>query len=503
MDGLPKSASGDVDTVREALVFVMARRATAPDSRSETNDRSLYRSRLSSLPFVDWPMCAVQAHHIQEAFDAMASTLARPRGKPSGEKVSRSRIKNAFHLLAVTFDHFLVLKQLGLNPCRSVTIQGRPRGPVQHHWSWRECAALLSFEKIPEAERCLIAFFLGTGARKEEVYLTPRRNLVLDAEEPFWFVEYGAVYGAKATPTKSHTTRRVPLFGIALLAARRWLELTADMNVECSALVGDRWAFPSTHGGRRSEIADTRTWRAWLDAAKVRADVRAHHDMRHTCASLLLSGNMSTLIGAPGPRRRWTIPEIGVLFGHSTVKATECYAHLCDDATRQAAREMTGVAAASEVHVEPIGHPFMLKSSAGEAIMVSRKAATAGFRAASPTVRGDVPPTEVKVFGAGASGTDTVAEAASSTRAESLPLLRLPSPPECGAEGERRRWLDAAGTARASDAVVRALSAAGKSGRPERAASNSKSSQKRVTLSRAAFEIRTRDLRFTKPLLYH
>jgi site-specific recombinase XerD len=46
------------------------------------------------------------------------------------------------------------------------------------------------------------------------------------------------------------------------------------------------------------------------------------HDLRHTFASLLVSGGMS-------------LPMIGKLLGHSSPKTTQRYAHLLDDPVRQ------------------------------------------------------------------------------------------------------------------------------------------------------------------------
>jgi integrase len=45
------------------------------------------------------------------------------------------------------------------------------------------------------------------------------------------------------------------------------------------------------------------------------------HDLRHTCASLLVSGGM-------------TLPMIGRLLGHTQVQTTQRYAHLFDDPLR-------------------------------------------------------------------------------------------------------------------------------------------------------------------------
>ena len=65
------------------------------------------------------------------------------------------------------------------------------------------------------------------------------------------------------------------------------------------------------------------------DIKRFREDVRAKaelpavriHDLRHTFASLLVSGGM-------------TLPMIGKLLGHTQVQTTQRYAHLLDDPLR-------------------------------------------------------------------------------------------------------------------------------------------------------------------------
>lgn len=76
--------------------------------------------------------------------------------------------------------------------------------------------------------------------------------------------------------------------------------------------------FPGdAHGKPVQEIK-----RFWHDVRKKAelADIRIH-DLRHTFASLLVSGGMS-------------LPMIGKLLGHTQVQTTQRYAHLFDDPLR-------------------------------------------------------------------------------------------------------------------------------------------------------------------------
>ena len=58
------------------------------------------------------------------------------------------------------------------------------------------------------------------------------------------------------------------------------------------------------------------------------------HDLRHTFASLLVSGGMS-------------LPKIGKLLGHTQVETTARYAHLFDDPLRAGLEQVGGLLASA------------------------------------------------------------------------------------------------------------------------------------------------------------
>ena len=70
-----------------------------------------------------------------------------------------------------------------------------------------------------------------------------------------------------------------------------------------------------------------------LDGVSQRSGIARNvrwHDLRHTCASSLVSGWWG---------RQWTLSEVCELLGHGSVTTTERYAHLADTVLKQAARE--------------------------------------------------------------------------------------------------------------------------------------------------------------------
>jgi site-specific recombinase XerD len=78
------------------------------------------------------------------------------------------------------------------------------------------------------------------------------------------------------------------------------------------------WVFPGDAEGKPVQEIK----RFW-DDVRAKADIRDArlHDLRHTFASLLVSGGMS-------------LPMIGRLLGHTQVQTTQRYAHLYDDPLR-------------------------------------------------------------------------------------------------------------------------------------------------------------------------
>jgi len=118
-----------------------------------------------------------------------------------------------------------------------------------------------------------------------------------------------AVWTKPAATTKQRRLHRTPISGAAVQLLRT-IRLRVPTNCP--------WVFP----GDAPDKPLQEIKRFW-DDVRVQAqleDVRIH-DLRHTFASLLVSGGMS-------------LPMIGKLLGHTQVQTTHRYAHLFDDPLR-------------------------------------------------------------------------------------------------------------------------------------------------------------------------
>jgi integrase len=146
----------------------------------------------------------------------------------------------------------------------------------------------------------VVRFILLTGARKSEARTARFDQFNLDL----------AIWTKRATSTKQKKMHRVPLSRAAVTFVR---------NRSAAVPNGCEWLFPGDVKGQ--PIEDIR--RFWADVQKKAelSGVRVH-DLRHTFASLLISGGAS-------------LPMVGKLLGHTQAKTTQRYAHLMDDPVRQ------------------------------------------------------------------------------------------------------------------------------------------------------------------------
>jgi integrase len=144
-----------------------------------------------------------------------------------------------------------------------------------------------------------VRLILLTGARRGEVLNARWDQFDLEA----------AVWIKPAATTKQRRLHRAPI-SAAAAALLRTIRLRVPEDCE--------WVFPGDAEGK--PLQDIK--RFWEDV-RAKADLPAVriHDLRHTFASLLVSGGM-------------TLPMIGKLLGHTQVQTTQRYAHLLDDPLR-------------------------------------------------------------------------------------------------------------------------------------------------------------------------
>lgn len=317
--------------------------------RPLNTDRSRWKLYLAEAPFAGKPMRSVTTREIQLWVDDDLNE-SPAQDKREERSISRQTIKHIVNLLRAVFKRAIREDVLDENPVKNIEFEREER--INDPWDYlrpQEQTALITCEEIPEPERLAFAFSLGTGLRPGEQWMLGLADLHLSAEHPHVVVRRGS----PGHGTKTGKVRRVPLFGIALAAARRWMELLPSYAPKNPL----KLVFPTPRGCRRDGLALPRrtakdghqpteheVWRGYLEAAGIGRPIR-FYDLRHTFASSLVSGFWG---------RRWRLEEVMVLLGHTSIEMTQRYAHLADTTIQEnvaetdAAKVMVKVTRSSE-----------------------------------------------------------------------------------------------------------------------------------------------------------
>lgn len=287
-------------------------------ARSIATWRSLWRTWL-------------EPHSIaREPLRALTPAMVRAWVGELRQQRARQTAANALHLLRRMLAGAVDAGLLEQNPAAGVRVPGGDARTVEP-WTYLEPAEIDAVLRAAGDGADLVAFAIGTGLRAGELVALRTADVHTEGDTPHVVVRYGR---PPARPTKTGKIRRVPLFGLALDAARRQV-----------ARAPGAVFWPAPRGGFRSRyrvlgrvhLSDGRyadVWPSVVLEAGIGRPVR-WHDLRHTCASACVSGWWG---------RRWTIEEVAALLGHATTTTTQRYAHLGESALAQAARETAGPA---------------------------------------------------------------------------------------------------------------------------------------------------------------
>lgn len=222
--------------------------------------------------------------------------------------------RNARNFLNAIFQYAVDEGWIETNPVASVRVKARAvTRETSTFLTAPEAISLIGASK--GAPEVVIAIF--TGMREGEM-----RSLEWSDVHDTHFV---VRYGKPKKGTKSGKIRRVVSLppvraAIARLRAERdALRAELKPNDPRRDRAFSAFVFPTRSGHHRQpgKIVERPTWLRWLTNAKISRRVRIH-DLRHTCATLLLTGAWG---GDP-----WAYEAVKELLGHSSVKVTERYA---------------------------------------------------------------------------------------------------------------------------------------------------------------------------------
>jgi integrase len=299
-------------TLRDFGARYLAERALdgVRDTRTE---RSRWTTHIETAPFAGDPVATITAPVVNAWKKTLqAKMIATPGHKP--RKLSRKTVREVVGLLRSAFAQAQVEGLVAQNPVEAIRV--RSEAKTHEPWTYlepHEQTANLTCTEIPEADRMTIAFALGSGLREGEQFALRLTDLhvAIDEKNPRAVVRFGSLN----KPPKNGKIRTVPLFGIALAAARRWLELLpsyATRKGEYHNPLG--LVFPGRSGGHRGKgkhLHASRTvtlpngkrkaikvnlFKEYLALAGIVAERRHDgrpvrwQDLRHSCASSLVAG---------------------------------------------------------------------------------------------------------------------------------------------------------------------------------------------------------------------
>ena len=268
--------------------------------RSVDGEREVWELRVSTWRQAGLPASMTTRGDVRAWLAAMRN---RATGKPLAAQTRRNALNVLRAVYAYGVDHELVTE----NPCGDVRVKDHGRTVDGS-----------TFLTAPEADALVevatdpgVALAIGTGMRSGEL----RSLLWSDVHEHHITVRFGK----PGEPTKSGRTRDIPILPLARKAIDA-LPRTHEM------------VLPSVTGAFRAkgQVFERDDWKAWKKAAGIARRVRPH-DLRHTCATLLLTGAWG---------RAWTYEEVKEMLGHSSVKVTERYARATGTLAQKAANAM-------------------------------------------------------------------------------------------------------------------------------------------------------------------
>lgn len=262
-------------------------------------------------------------------------------GRREGQPLAQNTVRNALRALSAVCTDAVHAGRATRNPCLGVAVPKVPQD--EEPWTYLtldEVRAMLGHEKltVPAVRRdpgrqtyarnrqheirTILTVAVYTGLREGELWGLRWSDVRLGGDSPE-LVVCRSYNGA----TKGGRPRRVPLLPPARNALASWRARDGAPRIAGLVWPGrSRAGEPERCHGEGYDAQWAATYRERLG---VRDGVR-FHDLRHTCASLLISGALG---------RPWRLEEVQILLGHQSRTTTERYAHLSPDSLAGAARE--------------------------------------------------------------------------------------------------------------------------------------------------------------------
>lgn len=307
----------------------LSKRERSGRVRGIAKERRCWDKHVTASELGAMPLTRVRRKHVVAFLEAIADTTS----------LSRQTIAHVRRLVIGAFESAIDAGRVDENPARGARLPFREES-AEESWTWLTQAEIDRVLALPVVDAGRGARRRGTvtpmqhaafvvavfaGLRAGELWGLRWRDVILDDHRPELVVRL-----SRDLPTKNGKTRRVPMLAAVWTALAAWKAIAPG--------VGDAIVFPAD---------DRRPHRDGYDAGWARVkrlagitDRRVRwHDLRHTCASHLVSGTWG---------RAWRLEEVRDFLGHESIKTTQRYAHLAPGGLHDAAKA-TGQRVASVV----------------------------------------------------------------------------------------------------------------------------------------------------------
>jgi integrase len=316
--------------------------ASRSSNRASADDRGRWATHVASSPLGKRVPSTITTKDVVGWLSALqrkrTSYDPKKHGKRTSKTLSWQTRKHALNLFRRFFVWAVEEGHAPSNPCLGLKVarqDGDETEGFQDGWylNAEEQTSALEILK-DDVERWIVAFAMGTGLRQGEQWCLHLEDVHVEGDDPHVLVRFGSwdkrtrrYRSPKGRKGEKHT-RKVPLFGLALDAARAWLEaLPTYAPKNPLALM-----FPMP-GGQRRDSKPPACWTKVVTGLGIVPRIGRKpwwHLLRHTCASSLISGWWGT---------RWRLEDVRAVLGHTDIKTTQRYAHLGEGVVQGVASE--------------------------------------------------------------------------------------------------------------------------------------------------------------------
>ncbi len=311
--------------------------ASRDKNRASKDDSGRWHRHIKNSKLGRMPVAAIETSDVVAWLEALAKKETgfdpKKHGKRLAKKISWQTRKHCLNLLRRFFAWAITKSHVKSNPCVGVQVEredGDDDEGFQDSWyldADEQARALTLLANDPE--RWIVAFALGTGVRQGEQWCLHLADVHADEDEtePHVIIRFGSwdpvkerYRSPKGRKGEKHS-RKVPLFGLGLDAARAWLKALPTYAPKNPLGL----MFPTPSGCLRKDKPPA-CWETVRDAFGVLPRIGRKpwwHLLRHSCASSLVSGWWGS---------RWRLEDVRAVLGHTDIKTTQRYAHLAPDA---------------------------------------------------------------------------------------------------------------------------------------------------------------------------